>query len=77
MLHSNRTYIIYKELILNKSEREGMVAFTITKCHINTIAIIKLFPIKHFMQVKGDLLDLWSIQGVVPRNQPQKLGIFR
>ena len=70
-----------------------MVAFTSAKYHINTIAFIKSCPIKNVKPVsnfpwlasllnllilqKEALLDLWSIQGVVRRNQRQKLEIFR
>ena len=60
---------------MNESKRKGMVAFTIGKYHINTMEIIKLFLINIFMPVSN--FDLWSIKGILQRNQRQKLRILR
>ena len=42
-----------KKIILNETNWEGMVAFTIGNYRINTIAIIKLFPITKFRPVSN------------------------
>ena len=58
LLHGNRTYILYKKLLLNESKREVMDAsFSVSKYHINTVEIIKSFSIKMFVYIKVFLID--------------------
>ena len=76
--HSNRTYIkshLHKNYLECVETERDDSKFTIGKCHINTIEIIKLFQVNIFMSVtKFPHLTIWLF---CRRRLVQIIGWFR
>ena len=91
MLHGDRTYIVYKKCILIESRREVVIpnsllaSIVLAQWKLSIYCQKKSFiPVSNIKPSLIDnsvilqreyLLDLWSVQGGIPRNQRQKLWI--